>query len=108
MEAMDWVASKSPLHLASKHGHLTLVELLVLHGVVIDSRDGSLRTPLHRWGQGGLFVIQFSYGFGHSIIQLGKCSHNDALCKCYSLNIDLNLLLLNFMAITLPYYQRRV
>ncbi|KAJ7385740.1 Unconventional myosin-IXa [Desmophyllum pertusum] len=37
---------------AAKHGHLTLVELLILYGVVTDVRDGSLRTPLHRPGQG--------------------------------------------------------
>ena len=47
-DAVDWVTCTSPLHLAAKHGHVTLVELLILHGAVIDGRDGSLRTPLHR------------------------------------------------------------
>lgn len=48
METIDWVSCTSPLHLAAKHGHLTLVELLILYGAVIDGRNGSLRTPLHR------------------------------------------------------------
>ena len=47
-DIVDLVACTSPLHLAAKHGQLTLVELLILHGAVIDGRDGSLRTPLHR------------------------------------------------------------
>ena len=59
MEAIDWVACKSPLHLAAKHGHLTLVELLVLYGAVIDSRDGSLRTPLHRWVKNSCLLSSF-------------------------------------------------
>lgn len=59
MEAIDLVASKSPLHLATKHGHLTLVELLVLYGAVIDSRDGSLRTPLHRWVKNFCLLFNF-------------------------------------------------
>ena len=59
MEAIDWVASKSPLHLAAKHGRLALVELLVLYGAVIDSRDGSLRTPLHRWVKNFCLLLSF-------------------------------------------------
>ena len=59
MEAIDLVASKSPLHVAAKHGHLTLVELLVLYGAVIDTRDGNLRTPLHRWVEN--FCLLFSF-----------------------------------------------
>ena len=47
-DVVDWLAGSSPLHLAAKYGHETLVQLLILHGAVIDLRDGSLRTPLHR------------------------------------------------------------
>lgn len=47
-EAVNFVASASPLHVAAKHGHLSMVELFVLYGSIIDSRDGKLRTPLHR------------------------------------------------------------
>ena len=47
-DVVDWLACTSPLHLAAKHGHVTLVQLLILYGAAIDGRDGSLRTPLHR------------------------------------------------------------
>ena len=47
-EAVNLVASASPLHLAAKHGHLSMVELLILYGAVTVSRDAKLRTPLHR------------------------------------------------------------
>ena len=46
-EAVNLVASASPLHLAAKNGHLSLVELLILYGSVVDCRNGKLRTPLH-------------------------------------------------------------
>ena len=49
VEAIDLKTCTTALHLAAKHGHLTLVELFILNGVVIDGRDGSLRTPLHRY-----------------------------------------------------------
>ena len=49
-EAVSVATSASPLHMAAKHGHLSVVELLVLYGSVIDSRDGKLRTPLHKYG----------------------------------------------------------
>ena len=47
-DVVGWLAGLSPLHLAAKYGHETLVQLLILYGAVIDLRDGSLRTPLHR------------------------------------------------------------
>lgn len=49
VEAIDSETCTTALHLAANHGHLTLVELFILHGVIIDGRDGSLRTPLHRY-----------------------------------------------------------
>ena len=56
-DIVDWVSFTSPLHLAAKHGHLTSLELLILHGAVIDGRDGSLRTPLHRLSYQLLFCF---------------------------------------------------
>ena len=47
-DTVNFVESASPLHLAAKQGHLSMVELLILYGAVTDSRDGKLRTPLHR------------------------------------------------------------
>ena len=82
MEAIDFVASKSPLHLAARHGRLTLVELLVLYGAVIDSRDGSLRTPLHRWVKNFCLLLSFK-GRGCSMIQVGKCSPYIIILYCF-------------------------
>ena len=47
-DVVDWRGCSSPLHLAAKYGHETLVQLLILYGAVTELRDGSLRTPLHR------------------------------------------------------------
>ena len=48
-EAVTHVAADTPLHSAAKKGHLASVELLLLHGSIIDCRNGKLRTPLHRY-----------------------------------------------------------
>ena len=48
-EAVNFVSSASALHIAAKYGHLSMVELLVLYGSVINSRDGKLRTALHMY-----------------------------------------------------------
>ena len=56
--AVNFTASASPLHLAAKHGHLSMVELLMLYNAVTDNRDGNLRTPLHRYsGLGFIFSV---------------------------------------------------
>lgn len=47
-DVVDLLGCSSPLHLAAKYGNETSVQLLILYEAVIDLRDGSLRTPLHR------------------------------------------------------------
>ena len=47
-DVVGWKDGSSPLHLAAKYGHETLAQLLILYGAVVDLRDRSLRTPLHR------------------------------------------------------------
>ena len=37
----------SPLHVASLHGHATLVRLLARHGAELNARTTQLATPLH-------------------------------------------------------------
>ena len=56
--AVNSTASASPLHLAAKHGHFSMVQLLILYNAVTDNRDGKLRTPLHRYsGLGFIFSV---------------------------------------------------
>ncbi|KAI7865078.1 asparaginase-domain-containing protein [Spinellus fusiger] len=51
MEDFNWncvdYEGRSPIHLASKSGHLRIVEYLLHHGASLHVRDHSGRTPLH-------------------------------------------------------------
>jgi len=48
-EAVNFLESASPLHLAVKQGHFSMVQLLFMWGAITDVRDGKQRTPLHRY-----------------------------------------------------------
>lgn len=59
MEVIDLVVFKLFFYLVVKYGYLMLVEFFVLYGVVIDSRDGSLRMLLYRWVKNFCLLFNF-------------------------------------------------
>ena len=46
LTAVD-LTKKSPLHLAAKHGHISVMECLLRNGFKPNARDRTLKTPLH-------------------------------------------------------------
>lgn len=49
-EAVTGVNSSTPLHLTAMYGQVDITRLLISSGAAIESRDGLLQTPLHRYG----------------------------------------------------------
>ena len=55
-------AGETPLHNASRHGHLGLVEVLLEVGVDVGAQNAEEETPLHiTSGRGNLEIFSFSH-----------------------------------------------
>mmetsp|Transcript_5802 Transcript_5802/g.9267 ORF Transcript_5802/g.9267 Transcript_5802/m.9267 type:complete len:111 (+) Transcript_5802:568-900(+) len=47
LSAVEVKSKRSPLHIATKYGHLHLVEFFLNKGANLEARDKLLKTPLH-------------------------------------------------------------
>ena len=57
LNAVEQKSKRSPLHIASKNGHLHLVEFLLNKGANIEARDKLLKTPLHYACESGKSLV---------------------------------------------------
>lgn len=90
-EAVNFLESASPLHLAVKQGHFSTVQLLLMWGAVTDVRDGKQRTPLHRYIKVTyLFVFNMRKKYLQNTLLLhGKTPIRINICFMSLLPIDL-------------------
>ena len=68
-EAVNFLESASPLHLAVKQGHFSMVQLLFMLGAAADVTDGKQRTPLHRYS----YVTYLFLLYGKTPIRVNIC-----------------------------------
>ena len=76
-EAVNFLESASPLHLAVKQGHFSMVQLLFMWGAAADVRDGKQRTALHRYS----YVTYLFLLYGKTPIRVNICF----ICLCCQL-----------------------
>lgn len=49
-EAVTGVRFSTPLHMTAMYGQVEIVKLLISSGASVESRNGHLQTPLHKYG----------------------------------------------------------
>ena len=88
--SVEQTSKRSPLHLATKHGHLHLVEFLLNKGANIEARDKLLKTSLHYACENGhLLVVKMLLDNNADPFEKDNCGRSTLHYAIYSGNRDM-------------------
>ena len=91
LASVEQISKRSPLHLATKYGHLHLVEFLLNKGANIEARDKLLKTPLHYACENGhnLMVVKMLLDNNADPFERDNCGRSALHYAVYSGNKDM-------------------
>ena len=65
VSSRDSTDNATPLHLASRNGHMKTAYILIKHGADLNAKDHNQETPLHvasQWGRGDIIQLLLDHG----------------------------------------------
>lgn len=90
ISSVEQKSKRSPLHIATKHGHLHLVEFLLNKGANIEARDKLLKTPLHYACENGhALVVKMLMDNNADPFEKDNCGRSTLHYAVYSGNTDI-------------------